>query len=168
MSIRIRHHLDKTYKVLNNTWYHIDTNDMVITLLDEFRQKRRTIRLNYGNVVSGRCWDDRDETGTISRSTGPVKVPLLIEKSDDDGGDAILTHCIVRIASYKLNHTLYQSSNFHMTPEGYHAWLDEVKPHIEQLNIFDREVDRTLEAMFNCGYDPEVAANELMRKVQST
>lgn len=49
-----------------------------------------------GHTATGRCWlDEHDVVGRIGRSTGMMKVPLLIE-AGADGGVAILTSCLLR------------------------------------------------------------------------
>lgn len=35
--------------------------------------------------------------GTVGRSTGKVKIPLLVHNSRSMGGGGILTHCIIGI-----------------------------------------------------------------------
>lgn len=73
-----------------------------------YRSKRR-VRIWYGFTEShiqtgverdsvGRSWgDDFDVTGTVGRSTGQVKIPLLINNTRSTGGTAILVNSIVRI-----------------------------------------------------------------------
>jgi len=88
--------MDKQYKVVNGTSYDVRTSDKVIELLENCRIRGIRIRFFYG--AEGRCWNDEFDTiGTIGRSTGINKIPLLIKNSLSSGGGAILDHCIVRI-----------------------------------------------------------------------
>lgn len=55
------------------------------------------VRVFYGDVKTGRAWtEEHDVCGTIGRSMGPCKVPLLVARGDSGGG-AILDNCIVAI-----------------------------------------------------------------------
>lgn len=94
----------------SGTCFHADTPLAVIEILEEVRGTRRQIRLYYGDTATGQSWFDENEViGTIGRSCGNLKVPLLIEPHED-GGPAILDHCIVRIDS--PFRTLYQHPTF--------------------------------------------------------
>ena len=88
--------MDKQYKVVDGTSYDIRTSDKVIELLETCRIRGIQIRVFYGS--EGRCWnEENDIIGTIGRSTGENKIPLLINNSRSMGGGALLDHCIVRI-----------------------------------------------------------------------
>ncbi|WP_445370072.1 hypothetical protein ACH518_00230 (plasmid) [Methylomonas sp. HW2-6] len=94
----------------SGTCYHEDTPQDVIDLLEEAQGTQRKIRLYYGDPATGQSWfDENDVVGRIGRSSGNIKVPLLIE-SGEIGGPAILDHCIVRIDS--PFRTLYQHPTF--------------------------------------------------------
>ena len=51
--------------------------------------------------------------GYIGRSTGSQKIPLLIYNTRSMGGDHILDHCIVKIATAVGKHVLYQHPKYH-------------------------------------------------------
>jgi hypothetical protein len=86
----------KKYKVKNGTYYNINTPDKVIDWLETSRERKQRIRIFYGK--SGKCWNEEFDTiGYIGRSTGTIKIPLLIKSSRSIGGGAILDDCIVRI-----------------------------------------------------------------------
>jgi hypothetical protein len=56
------------------------------------------VRLFLGDRETGREWHDEwHVAGTIGRSMGPLKVPLLIANKRSSGGGAILCDCIVRL-----------------------------------------------------------------------
>ena len=84
------------YRIENGTAYSINTPIPVIEILEKARQNRTRIRIWYGK--DGQCWNEEFDTiGTVGRSTGHFKVPLLIKNSRSMGGGAILDDCIVRI-----------------------------------------------------------------------
>lgn len=88
--------MEKQYKVVNGTSYDLRTSYEVINLLECYRSNRQRIRVFYGS--GGRCWNEENDTiGTIGRSTGTCKIPLLIKNSRSYGGESILDYRIVRI-----------------------------------------------------------------------
>lgn len=96
--------------------FHQETNDTVkeiITMLAN-EYPRRRVRVWYGDVKTGRSWnDEHDIMGYIGRSTGDKKIPLLVNNSKSYGGGALLDHCIIRIDDIKAKKTLYKHDNFH-------------------------------------------------------
>ena len=61
---------------------------------------RIRIRVWYGDPETGRAWlEENDVTGYIGRSTGRIKIPLLVHNSGSYGGGALLASCIVKIQS---------------------------------------------------------------------
>jgi len=92
----------KKYKKVNETYYHIETSDKTIDFLEKVRQSKERIVLDYGNAETMESWGEcYDITGTVGRSTGTIKVPLLIHNTRPMGGGAILDHCIIRAYSSK-------------------------------------------------------------------
>ena len=105
-----------------------------------YRSKRR-IRIWYGFTEShiltgaqrdsvGRSWgDDFDVTGTVGRSTGRVKIPLLVNNARSLGGSAILVNSIIRIddifsRTHLFKHPAFrsgfkQSEPLEIPPEGH-------------------------------------------------
>jgi hypothetical protein len=103
-------HCIQYQRLPSGTCYHAETPEPVVALLERLRHQRRKIRLYYGDPVTGQSWlDEHDVIGWIGRSTGSIKVPLLIEPGER-GGPALLDHCIVRIDSPR--HVLYQHESF--------------------------------------------------------
>ncbi|HOV56350.1 MAG TPA: hypothetical protein PLN91_00565 [Rhodanobacteraceae bacterium] len=81
----------------SGTYYHQQTPVKVREILESYRNNHKRVRLFYGDTTTGRDWmEEHDVIGTIGRSMGPLKVPLLIGPRCD-GGPALLDHCIVRI-----------------------------------------------------------------------
>ena len=105
----------KEYQLFNGTAYHVNTPAEVIVILDRALNQRREyrIRLFYGDTETGRDWlEEYQIIGYVGRSTGSIKIPLLISRRDSTGGPGILDHCIVKITFDKL--TVYQHDNYHL------------------------------------------------------
>lgn len=99
-------------KVVNGMYFSQETNDKVCNILSTSKER---LRFYYGDIKTGKCWmDEHDIIGTIGRSCGEVKIPLLIKNRTSTGGGGILDHCIIRIDSVTRKTTLYKQDNFHM------------------------------------------------------
>lgn len=99
------------YKVIDGTSFHQKTSPTVCDILNRFLHSEKRLKLYYGDVETGRDWnEENDTTGTIGRSTGTSKIPLLILTKRSHGGGAILDHCIVKIKSGGV--TLYQHPKY--------------------------------------------------------
>lgn len=113
MEIKTMEYSNGKYKVANGTFYHESTPDAVIRILENSRMNNKRIRIFYGDRNTGRDWlEVYDTIGTIGRSCGSRKIPLLIKNSRSSGGGAILDHCIVKITIDKQ--TVYQSENYYL------------------------------------------------------
>jgi hypothetical protein len=124
-----------TYKVYDDTWYDSWTADGVIYWLETFRSSGQRIRIFFGDSATGKDWCEEYGTmGRISRSMGPIKVPLLIVNSRSHGGAAILDYCIVKITQGKR--VIYQHPSYHI-PE---FKIKDTDPPIEDLMHEVRQV----------------------------
>jgi len=86
------------YKIVNGTAYYAETPDAVIQVLEQARMSRARIRVFYGDVETGRDWmEEHDVMGTVGRSTGQMKAPIMIHTERSISGPIILDNCIVRI-----------------------------------------------------------------------
>jgi hypothetical protein len=122
-----RTHDGKEYIVVDETWYKGTTPQAVIDVLESVRRGGGRIHLHHGYTtqadadaaglggVVGRDWlEEFDTEGSVGRSCGKIKAPLLIKRSRASGGHAILTDCIVKITTAgKRRRTLYQHANYH-------------------------------------------------------
>lgn len=89
---------DKDYKVANGTYYHIETPDAVIRELERLRGTDTRVRIFCGDVTTGKAWTEEwHNMGRIGRSTGRIKIPLLIANARSMGGPGLLEHCILGI-----------------------------------------------------------------------
>lgn len=99
-------------KIVNGTHYHPDTNDQVVRALENARASRARVRVWCGDTDTGRAWaEEFDVMGYVERSSGSVKVPILVYSRQSSGGMAILDHCIVRIDTTD-GRTLYKHPTF--------------------------------------------------------
>jgi hypothetical protein len=127
----------ETYKFVNGTAYHRETPDAVIKWLETSRQNGQRIRIFYGDVDTGRDWmEEYDTMGRVSRTTGNVKVPILVRTERSSGGYVILDHRIVRITTKNSKGEIvdvYRHPNYHQPELKYHAnpfpVLDREHPH---------------------------------------
>ncbi len=107
----------KNHIASRRTWFAPDTDSKVKTVLERYRNDGGVLRLFLGDPSTGLDWGaENDVVGTIGRSCGITKVPLLVAVGDDGGG-AISTNHIVRIIDVATNrelyrHKLYQLPNF--------------------------------------------------------
>lgn len=92
----------------NGTFYHEETPDEVVEVLERARENRTRLTLDYGDVKTGKTWgEENDIHGYIGRSTGRIKIPLLIYNTGSTGGGAILDHCIIGIYTSKGKRNLF-------------------------------------------------------------
>ena len=102
------------------------TCDKVKTVLTECYNNQCRIRIWYGDIDTGLSWiDEYDVMGTIGRSTGQQKIPLLIKNSRSSGGGGILCHCIIRIDIISSRRTIYKHPLFYVPTLGVYPNLDE-------------------------------------------
>ena len=95
------------YQIVNGTAYHKETPKKLVDVLENVRQSRTRIVLDYGDTKSGKSFGEvNDIKGYIGRSTG-IKIPLLIYNSRCFGGGAILDHCILTVKESRGGKVLY-------------------------------------------------------------
>ena len=89
--------VEQAHRAVNGTFYNARAPKDVITLLEMARAEHWTLRLHYGDAETGRDWlEEHDMLGRIGRSTGRIRIPLIIAKGED-GGLGLLEACIVKI-----------------------------------------------------------------------
>ncbi len=92
----------KEYKLVNGTSYDVRTPDEVVRILENARTNRTRLHVSLGETEgsqAGRDWlEENMVEGYIGRSTGSVKIPLLIHNLRSLGGPGLLDHCIVRVS----------------------------------------------------------------------
>ena len=101
-------------KVINGTTFHDETPIAVCNILNDAISSRlsKRIRIFFGDKETGKDWNEfYDNIGYVGRSTGLIKIPLMIHNTRSTGGGAILDHCIVKITVDKK--TVYQHPKYH-------------------------------------------------------
>lgn len=107
------------YQIVNGTFYKSSTPRQVVEILERARKSGLRLQLDYGDAHSGRSWGEtNDVEGRVGRSTGAVKIPLLVKRRDSTGGGAILDDCIVAIscANKKDGGVLYIHPDYQPAP----------------------------------------------------
>jgi hypothetical protein len=103
----------KKYKTINGTSYDVRTPDEVVAILENARQTRTRLHVSLGDSESGRDWIEENMVhGVIGRSTGSIKIPLLIHNRRSVGGPGLLDHCIVRIRTSRGGRILWQHDKY--------------------------------------------------------
>lgn len=124
-----------------DTCFDPDTPVAVQRVLEAYRKSGQKIRVFLGDAKTGRDWhDEHDVVGTIGRSMGPLKVPLLIS-GNDCGGPALLTACIVRLMDAKTKqelyrHPTYQAGTFSILPSDFPGYSHEVQVNEQRVARF--------------------------------
>jgi len=96
-------------------YFNDETSDKVKECLEHCYNSKLRIRIWYGDTKTGVSWMEEYETmGTIGRSTGQQKIPLLIKNSRSNGGGGILCHCIIRIDVISSKRTIYKHPLFNV------------------------------------------------------
>lgn len=101
------------YKEINGTSYHAETPQQVCDILEYSRKYKQRLILDYGDIKTGQSWGEVfDIRGYIGRSTGNIKIPLLIKTSRSFGGGSVLDNCLVKIQDSKTKRILYVHPNY--------------------------------------------------------
>jgi hypothetical protein len=112
----------------------------VARMLESCRKAGNKLRLVLGDTTTGESWlDEFDVVGTIGRSTGSLKVPLLIEDGEDGGG-AILTACVLCIIDWRSGRTRYRHPAYQAPALGIKPTDDAAHPWAVLLH--DKEIAR--------------------------
>ena len=91
-----------SYQIINGTAYHEKTPHLIIRWLERARTEGARVRLTLGDTQSGRPWNHRPESGFVGRSTGKIKIPLLLKTNRSMGAGAIDDDCIIKL-EYKTS-----------------------------------------------------------------
>lgn len=111
---------DDKYKFHRDLWFKNETPLRVCDVLASSYARQKRIRIWYGDIETGVAWaEEHDVVGTIGRSTGPRKVPLLLYRSNTGGGPAVLDHCIVRIDEVDSKWAAYKHPLFSNPADSY-------------------------------------------------
>ena len=96
-------------------YFNDETSDKIKECIEYCYKSKLRLRIWYGDTKTGVSWlDEYDTIGTIGRSTGKQKIPLLIKSSRSSGGGGILCHCIIRIDVISSRRTIYRHPLFNV------------------------------------------------------
>ncbi len=102
-----------TYKEINGMFFNEKTPQQVCEILAQLNQNKKRVKLIIGNTETGKSWNEEyDTTGTIGKSTGNIKIPLLIATKRSHGGGAVMDDNILIIREMQTGRILYQAPNF--------------------------------------------------------
>ncbi|MFZ4582578.1 MAG: hypothetical protein ACOYM7_08000 [Paludibacter sp.] len=105
--------MKSTYLVQDQFSFTSDTDIKVMHVINQLFKNKFRFRLWYGDTETGESWSEEYDTiGTVGRSTGTVKIPLLIKRSNSYGGMAILTGSIIKIVNIETGFALYVHPKF--------------------------------------------------------
>ncbi len=122
------------------TYFDPGTAPELARTLESCRKAGNKVRLVLGDTTTGESWlDEYDVVGTIGRSTGSLKVPLLIEDGEYGGG-AILTACVLCIIDWRSGRTRYRHPAYQAPDLGIKPTDDAVDPWAVLLH--DKEIAR--------------------------
>jgi hypothetical protein len=95
-----------------STYFDPGTHPEAAKVLEAARQRARKVGLILGDTTSGEPWlEEHDVVGRIGRSTGSLKVPLLIE-AGRCGGSAILCACLLALIDWDSGDVLYRHAAY--------------------------------------------------------
>lgn len=90
------------------------SEELMNIILRAYKYKFR-IRVFYGDIHTGRSWNEGyDVKGTVGRTTGVIKVPILLSRKDSNYGGILLLSSVIRIDDIEDKRTLWKLPNFHV------------------------------------------------------
>lgn len=94
-------------------YFSQETPDEVCQLLVRLNQSRERVKIRLGDPETGRDWNEEwDTIGTIGRSTGTQKIPLLIQTTRSLGGGAISDSKVLKVTNAKTGKVLYKHPKY--------------------------------------------------------
>lgn len=95
--------IEAKYKVVNGTAYRVGTPDEVVQVLEKARESRVRLAIAYQA-------ESTPQFGRIGRSTGSLKVALLVHNARSLGGEPLWTDGIVEIRESNGGRVLYKAT----------------------------------------------------------
>jgi hypothetical protein len=81
-------------------------------VLEQCRRKSRKVRLICGDPDTGKSWlTEYGVVGRVGRTYGPLKSLILIEPGED-GGEIILTACLLAVIDWQTGNFLYRHPHY--------------------------------------------------------
>jgi hypothetical protein len=110
----IKDNAGREYKKIGGTFFHMETPDELARIIDGLIESRREtrVRIFQGDTATGREWgEENNVTGYIGRSTGSIKIPLLINNRRSLDGPALSDNSILKIQTTS-GRVLWQADNY--------------------------------------------------------
>lgn len=116
--------LDKRNKLLGlaassdtlGTWFAPETPVAIQKLVNRLIHSNEKVRIFHGDRTTGRSWmEEFDVIGRVGRSTGTLKIPLLVSE-EDNYGRSLLEASIIRVIRCSDGKNLYRHPGFHVPP----------------------------------------------------
>ena len=118
------------YRIYGGTYYEVgikladgtvedyaSVNEGLMKVLKKYENYPRRVRIWYGDRQTGESWNDEyDVTGTIGRTNGQIKIPIILNNKRSLGGPALLVGSIIRVDDIEGKKTLWKVSGFHVSP----------------------------------------------------
>ena len=106
---------EQTFKVTDEgTYYHVGTPDSLVHILEKARTNKTRIKVYLGDAVTGKDWmEESDKMGFIGRSSGPIKIPIIMKYETAKGGTDLMPENIVKLSIAYTGTVLYQTKNYH-------------------------------------------------------
>jgi hypothetical protein len=115
--------------------YRIETTKKIVDALEYCRKNRLRVKINYGDIETGRSWnEENDIIGYVSMSKGyKARFPILVYNARAYGGGSLMDDKILKITESKGKRVLYEAANF--LPSTF-----EIKECSEVLNFNDEQL----------------------------
>ena len=92
-----------------------NVNEDLMSLIVRAWEHRFRIRIFYGDIHTGRSWNEEyDVMGIVGRSTGNIKIPILLSRKNSNYGGALLLSSVIRVDDIEDKKTLWKLPNFHV------------------------------------------------------
>jgi hypothetical protein len=104
------------YSEFNGLFFSTVTPYVIKRIVSNCYHDHTRLRFCFGDKITGKDWcETYDTTGTIGRSTGSVKIPLLIKTKRSLGGSGLSCDSIVKIEIKKGRKyvEIYKHTNYH-------------------------------------------------------
>lgn len=118
-----------------------DLRVLLESLIKGYRGAR--IRVILGDTVSGKEWGEvNGVTGYLGRSTGSIKIPLLIHNKRSKGGPALLDNCILQLRTtggvILWTHPNYKPSHYSTAAIGPPYWVKKDGQNLASFKTFEQ------------------------------
>lgn len=101
------------YVQYENLFFEEGTNEQVKRVLEDCFKSNTRIVVDYGDILTGNSWNEcYNISGTVGRTAGKIKIPILVYNSRSLGGGAISCASIVAIKTSKGKKLLYTHENY--------------------------------------------------------